>query len=575
MIGCSLSGGLCLGIISATASGGLPFLVDLTGTIFQEVQNQTTSPTRAIQLMIGIVLAMLAIGIISLISAFASKICLSKLSARQVMQIRQSMFVKIQAAALADLAALEHGSLLTRITTDVYNFSLYYFYKLINVIPAILRVIVFVLMTIALNYLMGLVLLILSIFLYVIAFLMSRRSVEYFRLNLAKIDRLNMIGQENVTGARTIRAFNLKDRQIERFAQINNDVQNYGTKAEIRALISWPFAISFVNASAVVVVLAAGLIQWSGINFGISLSIGTIYAIFGYSYLILWSVYDLVFLYVYASRSFASRLRMAQVLYLNNPIANCQGHEFHPGPIRITDGAFKYNEQASEYTLQNINLTIWPNSRIGIIGATGSGKTTLLNLIARFYDLSKGVITINNQDLKTLNTSSLLRGISYAFQQPLLFADTIKNNIILANPHLSDIELQELLEQVQLGPLLQSKSEGFQFFLQEQGANLSGGQRQRINIARALARPAAIYLFDDALSALDNITEQQVLATICRRTAGAIVLISSQRISTIQTLDQIIVLDRGQISAVGTHAELLATNSIYQAIYKLQTRGAR
>ena len=483
------------------------------------------------------------------------------------------MFLKIQSAALEDLKNFEHGSLLTRITTDIYNFSLYYFYKLINVIPSALRVIVFAIMTIALNWVMGLILLLLSCLLYGISFLMSRKSVKYFHLTLNKVDRLNIISQENVVGARVIKAFNLRNRQIERFAQINQDVQTYGTKAEIKALISWPFAISFVNASAVIVVLMAGIIQWSGINFGQEINIGTIYAIFGYSYLILWSTYDLVFLYVYDVRSITSRRRIFDLQTLPNLIAKQDGYEFQSGPIQFDNVAFKYNLKSQDYVLKDINLTIPLQAKIGIIGQTGSGKTTLLNLITRFYDVTAGAITIKQIPLQRLATKSLLSNISYAFQQPHLFADTIRNNIKLSNPNISDEAIKKLLEQVQLGNFIASKSVGLDFMIQEKGQNLSGGQRQRINIARALARPAQIYIFDDALSALDNITEKQVLQTIFQQTSQAILLISSQKVSTIKDLDQIIVLDQGQISAIGKHEELLASNLIYQEINRLQARG--
>ena len=569
MIDLNLFGELCLGIISAVASGGLPFLVDQTTTIFQNQINKN----QAIISMVWIILAMLAIGIIGVVSAFFSKIFLSKLSARKVAQIRLEVFKKIQNSTSQDLLNHSHGALLTRLTTDCYNFSLYYFYKLINVIPSALRLIVFSLMSLVLNWIMGLILLALCLILYLSAFLMSKNSVHYYEKSLKEIDDLNMISQENIVGSRIIRAFNLKQHQLKRFAQVNENVQKYGTKAETKALISWPFAISFVNASAVIFVLVSALVKWSG-NTWTTIDIGMIYAIFGYSYLILWSTYDLVFLYVYDIRSLVSRQRIWQIKNLETKTINQGQKEFNPGLIEFINVNFKYHQKSQDYVLKDINLKIEANSKIGIIGPTGSGKTTLLNLLTKFNQVDSGQIKINDVDLKAINTKSLLTNLAYAFQQPLLFSDTLANNLKLANSQLDDQQIWDLIELVQLDKFINNKAAGINFVIEERGTNLSGGQKQRVNIARALARKEAkIYIFDDALSALDNITEQKVLNTIIEQTQNSCLLISSQKISTIQKMDQIIVLDQGQISAIGTHEQLLNSNHIYQQIYRLQSQG--
>lgn len=569
MIDLNLFGELCLGIISAVASGGLPFLVDQTTTIFQNQINKN----QAIISMVWIILAMLAIGIIGVVSAFFSKIFLSKLSARKVAQIRLEVFKKIQNSTSQDLLNHSHGALLTRLTTDCYNFSLYYFYKLINVIPSALRLIVFSLMSLILNWIMGLILLALCLILYLSAFLMSKNSVHYYEKSLKEIDDLNMISQENIVGSRIIRAFNLKQHQLKRFAQVNENVQKYGTKAETKALISWPFAISFVNASAVIFVLVSALVKWSGNNWT-TIDIGMIYAIFGYSYLILWSTYDLVFLYVYDIRSLVSRQRIWQIKNLETKTINQGQKEFNPGLIEFINVNFKYHQKSQDYVLKDINFKIEANSKIGIIGPTGSGKTTLLNLLTKFNQVDSGQIKINDVDLKAINTQSLLTNLAYAFQQPLLFSDTLANNLKLANSQLDDQQIWDLIELVQLDKFINNKAAGINFVIEERGTNLSGGQKQRVNIARALARKEAkIYIFDDALSALDNITEQKVLNTIIEQTQNSCLLISSQKISTIKKMDQIIVLDQGQISAIGTHEQLLNSNHIYQQIYRLQSQG--
>lgn len=574
MIDLNLFGELYLGIISAVASGGLPFLVDQTTNIFKNWNdNQTTiNQNDVIKSMLIIVLVMFIIGAISVICAFFSKIFLSKLSARKISEIRLEIFSKIQNAAAADLSNYNHGALLTRLTTDSYNFSLYYFYKLINVIPSALRLIVFALMSIALNWIMGLILLGLSFILYLSSFLMSKNSVKYFEKSLKEIDHLNLISKENIAGSKIIRAFNLKNHQIERFATVNNNIKTYGTKAEIKALISWPFAISFVNASAVLFVLISALVQWSGNNWT-TIDIGTIYAIFGYSYLILWSTYDLVFLYVYDVRSLISRHRIYQIQHLENATLNEGDKQFIKGVIEFDNVCFKYQNNSQDYVLNHLNLKINANAKIGIIGPTGSGKTTLLNLLTKFIQPSSGQIKINQTDIKEINTKLLLKNIAYGFQKPHLFSDTLANNLKVANEDLTEAEIQNLIKLVQLDKFVNSKAEKINFMIEEQGNNLSGGQKQRVNIARALARQANIYIFDDTLSALDNITEQKVLKAIVDQTKDDCLLISSQKISTVKNMEQIIVLDQGQISGIGTHEELLNSNFIYQEINRLQNQG--
>lgn len=561
--------GTFFGIATATCGAVLPFLVRYIEQYYSNTPNKSV-----INSLIYIILIMVAIGVLAAICAFFSKIFLSKLSARKLSFIRQEMFEKIQNVSPKDLQKYDHGSLITRLTTDIYNFSLYYNWLIINVIPSLLRWIIFLIMTMFLNYLIGLILLGMSAILYLISFLISKNSVKYFEKSLNKIDRINKITQENIVGARIIKSFNLKQIQTNRFNKVNNEAQDVSAKADIKAFLSWPFAISFVNGSAIIVVLVFAQIQWSGIQFANTrIDVGTIYAIFSYSYLILWSVYDFVFLYVYDARSTISRKRIYEIQNLENTLNNTKGKEFELGDIVFNNVSFKYNNQSLDYVLHNLNFKISKNSKVGIIGPTGSGKTTLMNLISRLYEVSDGKILIHNEYIQEINTNSLISNISYAFQQKYLFAGTIRENIKIANENLSDEEIMNILKMAQFDKFVLSKKEGLDYKLEEYGQNLSGGQKQRMNIARALARDAKIYLFDDTLSALDNITEKKVLNEIFNKVKNSILIISSQKVSTIQQMDLIIVLDKGEISGMGTHNELLKNNLIYKEIFEFQTKG--
>lgn len=562
--------GTILGIITSICGALLPFFVQQTEIIFKS--NKSTN--EIINNMLLILLFMVLIGILGIINSFFSKIFLSKLSARQLAKIREQMFDNIQKTSLKDIQKQNRGSLLSCLTIDIFNFSLYYNWMIINVFPSALRWLVFSIVVFMFNYLIGFLLLGLSIILYLISYLMSRKSIKYFGPSLAKIDRLNIISKENIVGARVIRAFNLKHRQIERFNKINSEFETLSIKAETRAFMSWPFAISFVNASAIIIILVFSQIHWSGINFaGTHIDIGTIYATFSYAYLILWSVYDFAFLYIYDARSATSRNRIFEILNLKNSLLVNDGCDFELDEIKFDNVSLKFNEQNEEFILKNINLNIPKGSKVGIIGPTGSGKTSFLNLIPRLFDVSSGQILVNSTNIKKINTSSLLQNISYAFQQKYLFSGSIKENILLSNDNLSNDDIWKILEIVQLDSFIKSKKEGLNFQLEEYGNNLSGGQKQRLNIARAIAKKAQIYIFDDSMSALDNLTEKHVLKGINQVTKNATVFISSQKISTIKNLDFIIVLDKGGIKGVGKHSELISNCQIYQDIYMLQTKG--
>lgn len=565
--------GTFLGVITSFLGAALPFLVKQTETIFQK---KDLSESQKINSMFIVVLIMICIGIFGIISAFFSKVFLSKLSAKKLAQIRKEMFNNILETSFMDLKEYDHGSLMTRLTTDIFNFSLYYNWLLTNVIPSFLRWFVFLIMVFLLNYLIGLALIFLSFILYFVSYLYSKKSINYYKQSLNDIDRLNTISKENILGARIIRSFNLKPRQIKRFSETNDQFKKNATIADTKAFLSWPFAISFVNASAIIIILISAQISWSGIDFvGTQIDIGTIYAIFSYSYLILWSVYDFVFLYVYEARSNISKKRIKEILDLKNNYWIDQGSNFNFGDLIFNNVSFKFNKNIDEFVLKKINLNIKKGAKVGLIGPTGSGKTTFLNLISKIYEPLDGEIILGNVNYKNINSISLLNNISFAFQKRYLFSTSIRENILLANNGLNDEQIHELLKIAQIDEFVNEKESGIDFAIEENGQNLSGGQQQRISIARALAKEAKIFIFDDCFSALDNVTEQKVLEGVIKKTKESTLIIASQRISTIKKLDLIIVFDKGIICGIGTHDELIKSNNYYKKIFEIQTKGEK
>ncbi|WP_022935558.1 ABC transporter ATP-binding protein [Mesomycoplasma moatsii] len=268
-----------------------------------------------------------------------------------------------------------------------------------------------------------------------------------------------------------------------------------------------------------------------------------------------------------------SRERIIEIQKLQTHNVNYEGKTFVHGDIEFRNVSFKYFKNSNDYVLKNISFKIPKNSKFGIVGQTGSGKTTLLNLITRMWDISEGEILINGINIKDLKTSSLLENLSYAFQdKKMLFSGTIEDNVKFSNPNIDESRINKAIKIAQLEDFVSSHPQGIKYQLEEFGQNLSGGQKQRINIARAIAREAYIYLFDDVTSALDNLTEKKLLEELNENIQNSSIIMSSQKISSVENMDQIIVLDKGNISSIGTHEELLKKDKIYQEIYNLQNR---
>lgn len=557
--------GIFFGIITSTLSAFLPFLVKLSTDKFTEEQSNQTILFSSLLLAI-----MFILGAFSIMFSYYSKFFLARLTSRKIGQTRQKLFENIQKASPQDLQKYDSSSLISRLSIDIFNYSLYLNWSFINVIPSTLRLIVFSIMTFIINYYLGILMVVLSFILFIISYFFAKGSVFHYQKSIDSIDNITNITQENIIGIRVVKAFNLINKQIERFNKINNKIVEHASQADIRSLLPWPLSIALINSTSIIILIVASI---ANINFpNLKINYGDIVATISYSYLILWSTFDLIFLYIYHARSLTSKKRIYELLTIkfNSIVKN--KNQFKNGDIVFKNVSFKYNALSHDYVLHNINLNLEKFSKIGIIGPTGSGKTSLVYLIAGMWLPTDGNIFINNVDLKEINTESLLSNVSIAFQNKQLFSGTIFENIKFANNELNENDVYELLEICEMKKFIESKKEGLNYLLEEFGQNLSGGQKQRLNIARALAKKAKIYIFDDSTSALDNITEKKILDRIFKYKKNSTLIISSQKVSTVKNMDLIIVLDKGEVSGIGTHEDLLKHNPIYQEIFKLQNK---
>ncbi len=560
--------GSILSLFSAICGASLPFLLGrIINSAEETIADDVVFPVGEVLFNLFL---MLLVGCLGLLFTYFGRKTLAKFSTSKLAEIRRKVFVKIQYLSPEDLKNHKDNSLLTRLQLDNLNYSTYLNYLIITFIPTLFRFITFSIMCLILNYIVALALVGFAIVFYVVISFLSTNSEKSYIQALESTDSLNKIIKENITGARVVKAFNLKERQRQRFIKINDFLVKTSIKAEKKVFSGWPFSLAFVASTSVIIILIFSLMTWA--MPGTGANVGDIVAFINYSYLIMWSVFEFIIIKIFKARSHASKTRISEILELENNHFNDKGIPFKSGDIVFKNVSFKYNSDSIDYVLKNISFTIKENTRVGIIGSTGSGKSALINLITRLFDNQSGKITINKINLQDINTKDLINNISISFQQKYLFAGTIKSNVLFGNKNLTDDEVLELLNISEMKPFIDSKKDGINYKLEQNGQNLSGGQKQRIAIARTLSQESKILIFDDATSALDNITEKKILASINKIKQNITQIFVAQKISTIKEMDQIIVLDKGLIVGQGTHDELIETCAIYQEINEFQSK---
>jgi ATP-binding cassette subfamily B protein len=386
-----------------------------------------------------------------------------------------------------------------------------------------------------------------------------------------KIDRINQVLREQITGVRVIRAFVRGEHERARFAEANEDLTGLALRVARTFAVAFPAIMVILNLSTVAVIWFGGHLADSG-----SLPIGNLTAFLTYLMQILTAVLMATMMTILIPRASACAERIIEVVDSVPSIAE-PAQPTSPaerrGVVEFRDVTFQY-PGAERAVLGKVSFSLRPGATTAIIGSTGSGKTTIVNLIARFFDVTRGAVIVDSVDVRRQSLRGLRDTIGLVPQQAYLFGGTVASNLRLGRPEATDDELWQALEVAQATEFVSSMPGGLDAPIAQGGTNLSGGQRQRLAIARALARQPKIYLFDDCFSALDAATDARLRAALKARTADVTVLIVSQRVSTIMDADQIIVLDDGAVVGIGTHPELLAGSATYREIVDSQLRGA-
>jgi ATP-binding cassette subfamily B multidrug efflux pump len=516
----------------------------------------------------------LRVGGIMLLIAAGGAVCsvaASFLSARVSMGlgriVREQIFLRVESFTLHEFDTFGTATLITRSTNDVTQVQLVTFMLLRMMIGAPLMAIGGLIMALSLDRPLTLVLAVSIPTLTAVIFTIGRRGIPLFRLMQVKLDRLNLVMREHLTGIRVIRAFNRTTDEERRFTEANEDfTQNAVRVNQIMAMLM-PALMLIMNLTSLAII-------WFGavrINSG-SMQVGSLIAFIQYAMQIMFAFLMVSMMFVLIPRAAASATRINEVLATQPSIQDREEPQqpgAEHGHVEFRNVTFSY-PGAEAPAIHNISFSARPGEVTAIIGSTGAGKSTLLNLIPRFYDVDSGAILVDGMDVREITQAALRAKIGYVPQKTVLFTGTIAENIRYGKEDATDEEVRHAAATAQALDFIQAMPEDMETFIAQGGTNISGGQKQRLSIARALVRKPEIYLFDDSFSALDFKTDARLRAALRRETAGATVILIAQRVATVMDADQIIVLDEGRIAGIGTHRELLRTSDVYHEIVTSQ-----
>lgn len=483
--------------------------------------------------------------------------------------VRKDCFRQVMHLSFQQTDQFSTGSLVTRITNDVTQVQ--------NVIPSFtrggVRAVVFFVggigCMLSLNPRFGVVISCALPLIVVTVVYFLYKATPIFTILQKKLDKVNSIMQENVSGARVVKAYVQERREAKRFGNANQELVDTQLKALVFFACMSPIMNIIMNAAVVAIIYVGGIEVQAG-----SATPGTVMTAITYSTQILNSITSMAMIFQNLTRGVASAKRLSEVLETQPVLQDGPGAEpVQPGRVEFRNVSFSY-PGSGETILHDINLTIEPGETLGIMGSTGSGKSSLVNLIPRFYDPTEGSVLVGGVDVREYPLPALRDKISIALQKSELFRGSIGDNIAIGNPSASKEAISAAAGTAQATEFILQKSEGFDTPVAERGMSLSGGQKQRIAISRAVLKGADILIFDDSTSALDLKTEADLYAALRRDAPNVTKIIIAQRVASVKGASRIAILDGGTIVACAPHEELLRTCPVYQDIYNSQLKGS-
>lgn len=516
-------------------------------------------------------LLMLGCALVALFAGAMGGVFGAKASAGFARNLRMAMFENIQTFSFANIDKYSTAGLVTRMTTDVTNLQNAYQMILRICFRAPMNLIFAMTMTMLINMKLASVYLVAILFLGIVLAFIITKTYRYFSQVFEKYDELNAGVQENVGSIRVVKAFVREEHEIGKFNRAVGNLYRLFVKAENMMVSVSPLMMLTIYGSMIA-------ISWFGANMivGSELTTGELTTMLTYCMQILMSLMMVAFIFVMITMSLASGKRVAGVLNEKSTLTNPENPDYtvKDGSIDFDDVVFSYSEKSERPVLDHIDLHIRSGETIGIIGGTGSSKTSLINLIGRLYDVNEGAVKVGGKDVRDYDLETLRDKVSVVLQKNVLFSGTILDNLRWGNENATEEECRKACQIACADEFIERFPDGYNTKIEQGGTNVSGGQKQRLCIARALLKKPKILILDDSTSAVDTATDAKIREAFAEKIPDTTKLIISQRVSSVEHADRIIVMDNGVIESVGTHEELMERSPIYSEIYTAQTVGS-
>ncbi|TVY04399.1 ABC transporter ATP-binding protein [Cohnella terricola] len=525
----------------------------------------------------GFMLGVTAIG--TLVSIAASYLS-SRIAAGFGRDVRSKTFRHVENFSLLEFDKIGTASLITRTTNDITQVQQVLIMMMRLMVAAPMMCVGGLIMAISKDAHLSLVFVGAIPVLALTIYLIASRGIPYFKVMQKKVDKLNLVLREGLTGIRVIRSFNRFEHETKRFDEANRDLTQTAIRVNQIMAFMMPMMMLILNFSSLAIIWFGGIRVSQG-----HMLVGDLMAFLQYAMQIMFSLLMVSMMFVMVPRASASAVRINEVLN-TKPVMDDKVHntvkkdaddssaipanpEATPGLVEFENVSFRY-PGAESPAISGISFSAAPGEVTAIIGGTGSGKSTLLSMIPRFYDAEDGAVRIGGADVRDLPVDSLRGLIGLVPQKAQLFTGTVADNIRYGKTDADDEEIRHAAAVAQAADFVEEMSEGYSAMISQGGSNLSGGQKQRLSIARALVRKPSIYLFDDSFSALDFKTDAKLRAALKNETTEATVIIVAQRVSTVMDADRIVVMDEGRVVGIGNHKELMNSCVVYREIVSSQ-----
>lgn len=484
--------------------------------------------------------------------------------------VRKAVFKRIMEFSFEQTDKFSTGSLITRVTNDITQLQNFVMQCLRGFVRTSMLFIGGIACMVSLNMEFGIIIACALPFVAVCVVYFIAKANPKFTVLQKKLDKVNNVMQENVSGARVVKAYVKEDYETERFEKANNELVS--TQLDVLLLLSYmtPIMNIILNLSVVAVIKVGGIQVSAG-----SATPGNVMAAITYCSQVLNAVMRMTMIFQTASRGIASKKRVMEIINCDPAIKSGTYNKETAvkGKVEFKNVSFAYPGMDNENVIENFNLVINPGETIGILGATGCGKSSLVNLIPRFYDVTNGEVLIDDVNVKDYDLQVLRDKVSIALQKPEIFSTTIAENIAWGDSSADSEKIRQAADIAQATEFIDNRTDGMDTQVSQGGHSLSGGQKQRVAISRAVLKNSEILIFDDATSALDLKTEADLYSELSAKKYDVTRIIIAQRIASVKNADRIVVMDNGRLADVGSHSELIKTSEIYKDIYESQLKG--